>query len=114
MVMAGRMRNQRETLTDNLAVEKGIDRKDINVSVLSDITSEDEAAKLEGTREKFLNVLTRLDDSNKLNSTLIKHSLEYINFSINLLNCVGVGSEGYGKSGRVKEGRGKNYFDVKL
>jgi flagellar biosynthesis/type III secretory pathway chaperone len=114
LVKAGRMRNQREALTEHLAEERGIDKQNVNISALLDVTNEQEAAELDSTRKKFLDVLSRLDDSNKLNSTLIEHSLEYINFSINLLNFAGVGSEGYGKSGRVKEGRGKNYLDLRL
>jgi len=114
LIKAGRIRNQREKLTDHLASEKGLDGRNINVSVLSEFASEHEAVALENTRKKFLEVLSELDDSNKLNSTLINHSLEYINFSINLLNSAGAGSEGYGKTGRVKEGKGKNYLDVRL
>ncbi len=114
IIMAGKLENEREELAGQLAQEKGIAKEDVNMSKLADFSEDDEAEELTKTRQKILDILGELKDTNELNSRLVRNSLEYINFSINLLNCVEAGSEGYRDSGRVSEGKGRNYLDVRL
>lgn len=114
LIKAGKIGRERENLAEAFAEEKGIDRDDINISVIVNSIKDDETARLEKTREKFLGILNDLDSNNKINSSLINNSIEYINFSINLLNSMEAGSGGYGKSGKIIEGEGKNFLDVRL
>lgn len=114
LIKAGRLSSERESLAEQLAEEKGISRENISISRIIDVIEEEEATSIENTRGRFLGILNELDGTNRLNSSLVEHSLEYINFSINLLNSVASAGECYDKSGEAKESKGRSYLDLKL
>lgn len=110
----GKLENMRESLIIELAKQLGISNDQMNVSKISKYLDNDQAQRLKAFNDKITSTVKELRDSNELNSRLIKNSLEYINFSINVLSSADTGENNYGHSGVVSEGKKKNFFDVKL
>lgn len=112
----GKLEGERESIVENLASGLNIKATDITLTNLINMLPEDEAKKLKNYQEGFAEILEKLREANMLNSKLIRNSLEYIDFSINIL--AGAGVEGnYGNSGNSGGSNGvlkKNFFDVKL
>lgn len=88
---------------------------EVTVSKLIESLGSEKSKDLETCRDRILNALDRLRSSNELNSRLIRNSLEYIDFSINLFASADGGSNNYGDSGQVSNNAGKrSFFDMKL
>lgn len=112
----GKLEGERESIVENLASGLNMKATDITLTNLINMLPEGEAKKLKNYQEGFAEILEKLREANMLNSKLIRNSLEYIDFSINIL--AGAGVEGnYGNSGNSGGSDGvlkKNFFDVKL
>ena len=110
----GRLEGERERLVEELAGGMGIKADEITLSGLEEVLPEEQKEKLSRCRKQFSNTIKNLRDANALNSRLIKNSLDYIDFSINLLTYAGAAGNNYENSGQSKDGDRKNFFDMKL
>lgn len=104
----------REKIIAKLAVQYGKNSSELNITCIKSLLPQDRAQKLEDTHVKLLKVLNELREVNNLNSKLIRNSLEYIDFSFNLLTGAELSGNTYGNSGKTGDVRKRNFFDVKL
>lgn len=77
--------------------------KKMTITELCKILPHDEAKALEDLQSKFNEMLKELESRNKLNTSLIEQSLEYINYSIELISSALERDDGiYGDKGGIK------------
>lgn len=70
--------------------------------------------KLKKTKESIINTVEEIKKINQLNKTLINNSLEYIDFSINLMTSANSRGVKYRKDGKEGNGERHSLFDIKL
>ena len=87
---------------------------EMTISLIANMLPQDKAQKLRIILVELSKILKEIKENNSLNSKLIKNSLEYIDFSINLLTGAEASGNLYGNSGQTNEGRKRNFLDVKL
>jgi flagellar biosynthesis/type III secretory pathway chaperone len=97
-----------------LIKDLNINEKDITITTIINHSSGEEKKQLEKLKDDIFKVVQELDHVNKLNSQLIKNSLEFINFSVNLYSNANSDSNGsYEQNGEVR-GTKSSFFDMKL
>lgn len=113
IIHVGKLENRREDAINEVCRELGVSAEDITISGLSEKVGKESSKKLEKNRQEILNTVKELKSENEINSKLIKNSLEYIDFSLNLM--ANLNSDGsYLKSGQVNEPGKRNIIDLKL
>lgn len=105
---------KRENVVRGLAKCLGINER-LDLSAMSKYFTEEGQSEFEGIKAEFNETIEELKKVNGLNETLIKDSLEYIDFSLNLVTSATV--EG-NYSGNLKNAENtstskKNLFDFK-
>ena len=115
MVMnAGRLEQQREETVNQLAESLKIKPEQLNFSLVIKKTEGNIRDRFLSYRDEIAVTLKELKEVNDLNSHLIKKSLEYIDFSINLI----AGSSSEVTYNDKKDGKGKDkgasFFDKKV
>jgi flagellar biosynthesis/type III secretory pathway chaperone len=113
ILQLGKLEKEREALVDELAGKLGVKPEKITVSELEKILPKEQSKELKECSNKMTGLINDLRDTNGMNSRLIKNSLDYIDFSINVLSSAG-SSDIYGKSGLSNDGAKRNFFDMKL
>lgn len=114
VLKVSKLEDEREKIVENLCRVLGKKPEDITVSQLSEQLGENEASVLKQCQEKILKKLGALKNTNELNSKLIKNSLEYIDFSINMMTSIDTVTNSYGNTGHSGDTKKRNLFDVKL
>lgn len=114
VLQIGRLEDLREELVKKLSDALGLKAAEINVSGLIKRIGGDRGKKLGDCQGRIAGTMDELKNSNELNSKLIKNSLDYINFSINVFASADGGSNNYGSSGQVNDPKKRNLFDMKL
>lgn len=114
VLQIGRLEDKREELVARIRTELGLDSEQITISEIVKHVPEEQAVSLKASQEKMVNTLGELKNVNDLNSKLIRNSLDYIDFSVNLISAADISSNNYGESGQVNETKKRNLFDVKL
>jgi flagellar biosynthesis/type III secretory pathway chaperone len=110
----GKLESRREKIVEEITNILQIDKEEITISKLFEYMDQEEKQKFENLQQEITDVIIDLKKTNELNSKLIKQSLEYIDFSINMLSIPNVGND-YGEKGEIKEEKiSKSIFDVKL
>ncbi len=113
LLNVGGLEQQREEVVDQLARLLDIPADELNISVAVEQAEDELKEKLIALKDEIENTLKDLKEVNDLNSELIKKSLEYIDFSINLI-AGGPEDVTYdAKKGRDK-GEGASFFDQKV
>lgn len=97
---------EREYLFDSWGIEKGTPLSNI----IKDIPGEKEDLKILGNR--LFIILKSIDEENKLNDILIKDSIDWIEFNLNLVTDTEVPSTYGNKNKKVKVNN--NFFDRKV
>lgn len=110
----GKLENEREDLASRLADELGFGTTEITLKALSSRLPKEQAIEMDSCCKKLSAVLNELKETNSLNSKLIKNSLDYINFSINILSSVGPSDNNYVNSGEAITSKSRNFFDMKF
>lgn len=110
----GKFEVKREQLVEKLAVQIGISSEYLTITVLARHVEPSQAERLKTIQDKMLNTVNMLKDTNDKNSKLIKNSLDFINFSINLLTSVDEVNNNYGSTGQASSSKKRNLFDLKL
>lgn len=114
VLQMGRLEDMREKLVEKVAAQLNVKPADITISELMKHIKSDQAHKLKACQDTLNTTISELKNANDLNSKLIKNSLDFINFSINLVATVDAGSNNYGHTGQVNDGKKKTFFDMKL
>lgn len=110
----GKLEYLREKTVKALTETLGVNHSDITISELIKHLNKDNAKELEECKKNLIDIIEEIKSVNELNSKLIQNSIDYINFSINILSSVPETNNNYGNTGDTKEGVQRNYFDVKL
>lgn len=104
----------REKIVNDLSAEIYVNPSEITVSELLKHLDDSQAQRLEAYKTNLLNTISEIKDINEVNSKLINNSIDYINFSVNILSSTPAGDNNYGNTGHTNEGKQKTYFDIKL
>lgn len=115
VVKIAKLEDKREQIVNQLSEQLNIQSSEVTISELVKYLGDEQAEKLKSFQDKMVSTLNKLKDANQLNSKLIKNSLDYIDFSINLITAADAGSNNYGNSGQVKDdSKKRNFFDARL
>ncbi len=114
VVQIGKLEISREDYTEKISSELGIGLSDLKISRILEHIEPEQAKLLKSAQVQLNNTIEQLKSLNDLNSKLIKNSLEYINFSMNILTDIESNGNNYKSTGQVGEGSKRNFFDVKL
>lgn len=110
----GKLEEEREELVGKLADELHVKSSEITLAGLMKMLPKDQAVKLEKCHNSLPKIVNDLREANVLNSKLIRNSLDYIDFSVNILTNAGTTGNIYGNSGQSSDPKKRNFFDMKL
>lgn len=114
VLQLGRLEVQRESIVQKISDQMGINQTELTLSGIIENVQGEAVQKLKTCQEALVNNVTELKGSNELNSKLIKSSLDYIEFSVNLMAGASATSNNYGNTGEVSEAKKRNFFNMKL
>ncbi len=114
ILQLGKLEEEREKLVDLISSQLEIKADDITISELEKMLPKEQAKELKDCQKKMTGIFNDLRNANDMNSKLIKNSLDYIDFSVNVLTNAGSSGDIYGKSGQSNDSKKRNFFDVKL
>lgn len=111
----GQLEGIREELIGKISAQLAIEPSKITLSELAKLLKADEAEGLKKVHTRLSGMLNELKTTNQLNTKLIKNSLDYIDFSLNLMTSTNVlTANNYSNSGTVGTAGKRSLFDVKL
>lgn len=114
VLQMAKLENQRENLIDKISKHIGIKPEDITISSLIKFLGKDQSEKMKTLQNNIVKTVKDLSDTNGLNSKLIKNSLDFISFSLNMYANAGNEDNNYGLGGRKIDGKERNFFDLKI
>ena len=114
VLQISRIDKQREEVVEQLSKEVNLKDNNLNISEIIQYGDREQKQQLEEYRGKMGKLIAELAHTNQINSKLIENSLEYIDFSLNLMANADVTSNNYGNKGSSTERSRKNLFDIKL
>lgn len=114
ILQLGKLEEEREKLVDAIAGELNMKASDVTLAGLEKLFPKEQADQLKACHNKFPSLVKDLGEANVLNSKLIRNSLDYIDFSINILTGAGAINNNYGYSGQSSDSKKRNFFDMKL
>lgn len=106
------LEKNRLSLVRRICKELGLSEESLGISELSRHVTQKE--ELLNFKEEITKILKELKRSNDLNNKLIKNSLEYINFAVNLATGASENNLIYEQKGQTNIRGQKNIFDIKL
>jgi len=114
VIKLSKLEDEREKIVEALCRLLGKKPEEVTISGLAAQLGQNEATNLMACQEKIVKNIKNLKNTNDLNAKLIKNSLEYIDFSINMMTSIGTVTNSYGSSGHVGDNKKRNLFDMKL
>jgi len=106
---------EREQIIEQIAQKTKTDSSALNLTwMINNYVKPEQANKLKSLRDKILNTVNELKKVNEQNARLINNSLEYINFSINLIASASDSGSRYGNDGKEGKAERRSFFDIKL
>jgi len=104
----------RARAVDGLCREKGF-KKIETLTEIYEILNAFEQQQLKAMETKLVSLVDDIRGMNQLNEKLIQQSLEYIDFTVNLAQSLGMEEAGYGQGAKDKEVKArKGLFDAKV
>lgn len=110
----GNHEDEREKLVELIASMLSIPSSEITLSKITQSIDDFKSKRLSLCQDRLTQTIKDLKNTNDLNSKLIKNSLEYIDFSINLLSSIDNENSKYGNDGQYGGSAKRTFFDVKL
>lgn len=114
VIKLGKLEAKREEIVREISMEFDINPDDATVSEIVEHLDGKQAEELKKCKDSLALSLKELKETNELNSKLIKNSLDFINFSINLYSSISAGENNYSQNGEVNDGEKKSFLDLKL
>ena len=116
IVDIGQLERKREEEVVTLCKALGIKSEQVTITELSKVLQPELKNKLEDIREKLRETIEELKSVNDVNGQLIEQSLEYIDYSINLISGVGMETGSLYEDIDRRKGKQskKNIFDTKI
>ena len=109
-----RLESEREKIVEKLCNLLDIKPREITISELAKKLGQAESEQLTACQKDMVAKINKLKDVNDLNSKLIKNSLEFIDFSINMMTSIDSVNNSYGNTGHTGDSKKRNLFDMKL
>lgn len=113
IITLSKLEEEREKLVEKAAKQLELEPSDVTLSSFTRVMPKEQAEKLKKYNDVLPKLFNEIRESNELNSKLIKNSLDYIDFSINVLTSAGAMGN-YSSSGQSDDMKKKNFFDLKL
>jgi len=112
----GQLEKQREQEVSKLCSVLGIKGEQLTISELSEALQPEHKKELQKVQEELSKLLAELKTVNDLNGQLLEQSLEYIDYSINLISGAGMESGSLYEDIVMNKSKGskKNLFDTKV
>jgi len=114
VLQISRIEKSRNEFFLKFSQEINFNKKTWNVSQLKKIAAPEQVKRLEKYQEGMASILSELDQVNQLNSKLIANSLEFIEFSLNMISSADIASNNYGNKGDTLNKEKRNLFDKRL
>lgn len=114
VIKISKLEQQREQIVESMCTQLGIKPEEVTLTEILKLASNDECVELKVCQEKMKTTLNGLKEKNEINSKLIKNSLEYIDFSLNMLTSIGTINNNYESTGETGDSKKRSIFDVKL
>ncbi len=115
VLQISRLEQQREETIESLSSQLALQHEDISITNLLTHLKEEQQAQLISFQKRMKETIEELKNTNDLNAKLIKQSLEYIEFSMNMITGTSVSGTQYEDKGTTKDSKGtRSLFDVKL
>lgn len=95
----GKFEREREAIVEKLAQTLQKPGQNFTLSVLIEALDDTQAKQLTTVQQQISDVLHELTEKNNLNMQLLQHSMDYVQFSLNLLSGQDETAGVYGKSG---------------
>ncbi len=112
ILQVGRLEEQRQALHQNLANHFVLSAEELSLSELIRRTDASTSKRFQQVYDEMTEVLGELAEVNQANSELIRNSLDYLNFSLDIL-LNNEGSPGYDEPDEKKQPAAK-IFDRKI
>ncbi len=104
----------REEIVIEIAKEMNLSADDINISGISKKIGKEFGDKLNEKAIKLNRILAEIKSINNINKELINQSIDYIDFSLNMLTSIGEVDNSYGNSGAAKAAKNNRLFNKKI
>lgn len=115
VMRVGKLEQQREKIATEIAQSIGINNESFTMTEIAESLDHYQQNKFKQYQQNFSKILEELKGANQLNSKLIEQSLEYIEFSINVMAGSQAQSNEYENKGNTLKKQSTNrLFDVKL
>jgi Mg2+ and Co2+ transporter CorA len=114
IIKISQIENQREILTYKISKSLKMKTDEITLSALVEKMEGSLKDKLKERQEGLNKLISELTELNNLNSKLIKNSLDYINFSLNLFADAGSQDNNYGIDAEKSNVKSESKFDFKI
>jgi len=114
VLQLGKLETAREELIEKISSQVDLKPSDITITKLMDYVSGGQIDDLKNCQQNMAEVLKELNGVNDLNSRLVKNSLDYINFSINLLSGADSLGASYSNNGNMAGSKKHSFLDIKL
>jgi len=101
VMLAGGLRGEREKLSGMIASQMKMDIKELTLSQLMEWVDEPLKGRMKSLQQEFIAVLNEQKQLNDLNQRLIQINLDYIDFTLDLLNGEPQSSELYQQKGKT-------------
>lgn len=110
IIQVGRLEEQRKVLHRQLAGQFGVSPESFGASELVKRTDDKTGAFFQSLVNEMTGVITDLGEKNKVNNEMIQNSLDYINFSLNVLTSDSL-KPGYNPTEEEKKSASAKIFD---
>lgn len=110
----GELEETREQVVSEIACAIGAETSSLTISTIIDSLDKLWAEKLKKARNSILYTIDEIRQINLQNKILIDTSLEYIDFSLNLMSSASSKGVKYSKDGKEGNDEKRSLFDVKL
>lgn len=114
VLQVSRIDKQREQLVVEFVHEIRSGENNLSISDLKKYANQEHGRRLEEYQSKMNGLVKELNHVNQLNSKLIKNSLDFIEFTLNIMSNADLTSNNYGNKGDSSKTERKNLFDMKL
>jgi len=114
VVKVAQMENQRNIILYKISRALAMKADEITLSTLIDNTEGPIRDKLKDRQQGLQKLINELMECNNINSKLIRNSLDYIDFSINLIAASESQDNNYGMDAEKSSVKSKSKFDLKV
>lgn len=114
VIQISKIEKKREEIFSRFSQHTELNKKNWNISELKKIATDEQNERLQKYQDNMVNILSELNHINQLNSKLITNSLEFIEFSLNMISTADITSNNYGNNGDSINKEKKNLFDIRL